>query len=506
MSLQRGFMCRMALVYAMNAAVVDRQSELPSDIDSVAAVVGTWAGIDEPLSSGDHERTRRGTVRTELLEDDEADLSAWKLTLTHLDPSDSGLSWTVDVGVVADGTTTLAVEVDRSRVDGTLLPVQGEAKPPSFVRRLVESEELSLVDAGRELSADVWVVDPPDVEELAALLMHPERRLPVIGYTPRDDDVVSGGDFVEDLIGICHIAFVRSSASWRLGELLPEGFNVYGGAARIWWPGIAPGSSRWDHKLWAGDVSAHGLVRQIKEQIVSAGLLAASPDPRLARLERNRREREILSLRANYESVAASAAASPHETLPSRAAVTADLQAAEKLMQEAEASRSEAEERARRVEYDRDHWKGLYLTAIASQSGGDRSSTPEEDFRAAVDQELRNRGVVEGSRPRAFSLGPRFLSTAESHGDSYRQKILKACADVVSAAPDLLSRREDHPLRTGSGGNSPAKRRGSDQAEARRCYVEIKVPSARRIHYWLLDGQSVEFASVNVHDDMTIPE
>ena len=94
----------------------------------------------------------------------------------------------------------------------------------------------------------------------------------------------------------------------------------------------------------------------------------------------------------------------------------------------------------------------------------------------------------------------------EAHGPKYRSKIVKACADVIIAAPALLARRDDHRLRQGEGGNDPVRVRSGDAAEAHRCYIEQGTAAARRIHYWLTPDGTVEFASVNVHDDMNIPE
>jgi hypothetical protein len=83
---------------------------------------------------------------------------------------------------------------------------------------------------------------------------------------------------------------------------------------------------------------------------------------------------------------------------------------------------------------------------------------------------------------------------------------VKACVDVVIGSPGLLARREDHPLRVDDGPGARTRTRLSDNAEARRCYIEHNTPSARRLHYWVGPEGAVEFASVNIHDDMTIPQ
>src|SRR5439155_42297 len=48
--------------------------------------------------------------------------------------------------------------------------------------------------------------------------------------------------------------------------------------------------------------------------------------------------------------------------------------------------------------------------------------------------------------------------------------------------------------------------RDLEGAKAWRCAIQLNSPSARRLHWWALDGGAVEFASAAVHDDMSIPE
>jgi hypothetical protein len=72
----------------------------------------------------------------------------------------------------------------------------------------------------------------------------------------------------------------------------------------------------------------------------------------------------------------------------------------------------------------------------------------------------------------------------------------------------MLPGREVHQLHTGPGG-SPVHVRARDGAKAWRCSLQDGTASARRLHWWVVPGDAgglVEFASVGVHDDMTIPE
>lgn len=62
------------------------------------------------------------------------------------------------------------------------------------------------------------------------------------------------------------------------------------------------------------------------------------------------------------------------------------------------------------------------------------------------------------------------------------------------------------PLRSGLGPSEPARERARDGATARRCCIENNTSAARRLHYWVLADRSLELASVNVHEDATIPD
>ena len=100
---------------------------------------------------------------------------------------------------------------------------------------------------------------------------------------------------------------------------------------------------------------------------------------------------------------------------------------------------------------------------------------------AEIEAELVARGELDGAQVRGFALGPVFATTVIQHGDQYRQKTVKACADVVSGSAQRLAKRQDHKLRTGDGANDPARTRSRDGAAARRCYIEHKTAAARRL-------------------------
>ena len=141
------------------------------------------------------------------------------------------------------------------------------------------------------------------------------------------------------------------------------------------------------------------------------------------------------------------------------------------------------------------------------QTGTGPSGTDEDQqVLSEIAHELfKLREIKQGNlEPRQFTLGPLFVTSLEELGGRYRGVAIRACAEVVSGIPKLLTKRADHPMRTGNKATKGPRIR-EDGAEARRCYLEKRKSAARRLHYWKLPDGSIELASVTVHDDMGIP-
>lgn len=97
------------------------------------------------------------------------------------------------------------------------------------------------------------------------------------------------------------------------------------------------------------------------------------------------------------------------------------------------------------------------------------------------------------------AIGPKFRILCQKkcaeHGSALPDKILKS----IAAAVDGQKLREVHDLNTGPGGDDPPQMRGTDRAQRR------KIDRSLRLHYWLGDRGTIELASVNVHEDYSIP-
>jgi hypothetical protein len=98
-------------------------------------------------------------------------------------------------------------------------------------------------------------------------------------------------------------------------------------------------------------------------------------------------------------------------------------------------------------------------------------------------------------------VGDRFVESFVAMESGKKAKALRAMLDVLSGDRAKLAALEVHPLREGDGAAARDLVR-EDGAKCKRAYVEEKSPAARRLHYWQLPDNSIEFSRVVVHDDM----
>ncbi len=107
----------------------------------------------------------------------------------------------------------------------------------------------------------------------------------------------------------------------------------------------------------------------------------------------------------------------------------------------------------------------------------------------------------------AMRVGPEFLARARALQGLSVEKIVEVAVQIACERAHEIDGREVHPLGESAGG-SRQRTRARDGAKAWRCALQIKTPSARRLHWWRIpgpEGATIEFASVAVHDDFDIP-
>lgn len=101
-----------------------------------------------------------------------------------------------------------------------------------------------------------------------------------------------------------------------------------------------------------------------------------------------------------------------------------------------------------------------------------------------------------------YHLGDDFLDSLDRLEGISEAKVADVVFEILTGLAAQMPSRELHRLRTGNGGDDPARTR-DDGAVAWRVSLQVKTPSARRLHFWVLPDGTHEFAKVGVHDDLT---
>jgi hypothetical protein len=133
---------------------------------------------------------------------------------------------------------------------------------------------------------------PVAADEVAAFvaetLLSRDRTLPVVAITTSTSTGLPWVD-PEQMAqrlgdGAEVVVLETGDATWTLSEVLPDMLAVYGGAVRIWWPGLTEGSNPYDHPLLFVRSAAQGerVLRQVLEAVRPDTDTPADPWRRIA--------------------------------------------------------------------------------------------------------------------------------------------------------------------------------------------------------------------------------
>ncbi len=461
-------------------------------------------------------------------------------------------------------------------------------------------------------------------------LLSASRTLPVVAVTtpPMEQHPWIDPDrLAADLAGRATVVLLETGdATWALSAALPKRLDVYGGAARIWWPGLTRESDPFDHVLLL--IHDESDAEKARERILSAILggdaaagrwtpssssasrpaphrpatrpprdraaKVAMPDPwrriadeyqvgdvvpaRVFRLDPRYALVELLpgagvmvplaeidytwvrdpaqvltvgervnvqlleldpAARRGIASVKRAHLATPREGiallpgdppyLGAESVEETDAHLRRALQREREVNRKQAEELEaalddrQRLAQQCEDLKQQATTARKELKGAEDRIRVLEDqmaaqldplasessFLAAVRVEYARR-FDESDRHRypllKIRVGRAFLLSVRNLQGIDVEKVIEVCAQVACNRAHEIPGRFVHELTEGVAGRSTI--RPSDGAKAWRCALQVGSPSARRLHWWNIpqkDGATVEFASVAVHDEYSIP-
>lgn len=301
---------------------------------------------------------------------------------------------------------------------------------------------------------------PQEVEDLAAKLLDPKRKFPVVvvALPFAGPPVLSAHDFRRALGTDVEVVELAFHATRDLGRHLPRPLTVYNQAVRVYFPGLEADDDPFDHPLVLGQYLTPGRVPDKFRRAVKRAIAPVLPS------------RSKQALRAEIE----------------------DLRR-ELARQEATHARA-----IRSRDNDIEELKRQLRPAPPSI---DRATALRAIAAAHADM------IVKGGSSLTlapFDVLPALLDGLKRMPKGEMEKVWEVCAQVANGLAPQLAGREVHRLRTGHGGSDPYQVR-DDGAVGYRAAIKKCSPGAPRLHYWIRPDGGIEFASVGHHDDYAIP-
>lgn len=357
---------------------------------------------------------------------------AMQCLLSESDPR--GRIWTTTATAMSDGkTSTYWVDLDCEDPTGS----PAEMAAPRLVRNLISGGE-SPTAYGLPLRTAARRLTDANINELIALLLDSTRIVPVAVFSP-DLRVGPAGTLsradpaAETLAGVAHVYAVTPSACDSLNDALPAGFGVFGGAVRLYLPGLVADDPddayrhRWiaarlinSHPRRASSMLASRLARMqqhppIPDLWERLGPLLRRP----SEAEVDARVREITNLRSVGFQAEAPTTADPEVENLTRLLAEADL-------------RREATERSANTEIER-----LRAELRAAESDRYDDADELEALRRERDGLQRTlRAVMHDGPSDATHTDPHELAVPESIGDAIEQA--RQCLSMVAIPDDAL--------------------------------------------------------------------
>lgn len=517
----------MSIEIAVTLHARDQKSDAPASVATIAPVIGRWANSMNPdaiIESGewiDVGPTKDRLVTEKLDLGADADW-AWVFRRHHRDDDDPTVTWIVEIEVAEQADlpdTEIAIVLMRESSDGRVRPLRTDSpEPPRVIRDLLDATGLEYFDGSIALWSEERTLRPEHAAELVQALGDPGRRLPVIGVSinpETDEPIVDLQRLARRVAGMAHVWLVPPDATWALSEQLPPKLGVFNGAIRIWWPGFGPDADPYEHHLFMRN--KWRPEEQIVDLVRGASTDRFTPPKGISKARDELRAREEELLFNDLEEMASAGGVDGALVVELHGRIKRlqeDRDAALKMAADEEELRAVAEANVARLAVELREAKA----AVAAGAGAapDTAVDPDEAFIEEVRSAYRRRVCTSEDDRRRFPLSevrlhPDFLQSVYSLEGIRRDKILEVCAQVACGRASEITGRDVHRMRVKQSGGADYRRRSRDGAQAWRCAMQLKTPSARRLHWWVIPGgagadDAIELAHVGTHDDLAFPE
>jgi hypothetical protein len=206
---------------------------------------------------------------------------------------------------------SLAVSVNLAAGSSILTPLSLDVHCPRIVRDVLALPVTWTYGTTPLTSNPVIFNGAAGGDAFITLAWSPERSVPVIAMSDEHGTVLHPGiveALAADVAGLAVVARLDPGASWRLTARKGKEWSCYGGAIRLYWPGLDATASPYAHPLWtplrllegvADTETAAGKIRsQLRRRILSQSAFAISESQLFSRVRRAAREEELKAFEA----------------------------------------------------------------------------------------------------------------------------------------------------------------------------------------------------------------
>lgn len=214
----------------------------------------------------------------------------------------------------AESADTLAVSVSLSAGSSSLSPLSLDVHCPRIIRTLLALPGAWTYGATRLTAVPVNFIALAGGDAFINSVWNPERSVPLVAMSDEYGAVLHPGileALAGDLAGLAIVARLDPAASWRITARKGKAWSCYGGAIRLYWPGLEATVSPYDHPLWtpirlldgvADTETAGGRIRsQLRRRILGQSAFAISESPLFSQIRRVARQEEIAALHAKVK-------------------------------------------------------------------------------------------------------------------------------------------------------------------------------------------------------------
>src|SRR5690606_29599134 len=128
-----------------------------------------------------------------------------------------------------------------------------EAKCPRFIQVLLQPPSPWKFNGLPLAAAPLRLSGHDNGARLASLLWEPSRPIPVIAISDDDGLLLHPGideDLARDLAGLAIVTTIDADAAWQLTSERGRQWSCFGGAVRLYWPGLTSSSNPFSNPLW----------------------------------------------------------------------------------------------------------------------------------------------------------------------------------------------------------------------------------------------------------------